>query len=144
MNHNIDKSQFNRPFVFWITVSVLGYFILHNLGGLVVAQDLVAILPIVIQSILMGLVLTKHKYARIAILGWSMVVLIVASGLILTGQFVIDAVAGFSAPPVALYVRHSIYLVVGIILYKLTKGTVTVVARTMTASTPLPDPNNAA
>lgn len=65
----------SNPFIY-ILVGVLGLLLLNNLLVLFQAGGLFNLLPITVQSIILYLVITKHKWVRLAIRLWAVLMLL--------------------------------------------------------------------
>lgn len=68
-----------------VLIGILSALILFNLYATITTQNLIGILPILIQSALVYLLITKHTFSQKALKIWVMVVFFGAQGLKIIG-----------------------------------------------------------
>ncbi|MFT5748109.1 MAG: hypothetical protein ACI920_003503, partial [Saprospiraceae bacterium] len=68
-----------------VLIGILSVFILYNIYATITTRNLIGILPILIQSVLIYLLITKNIISQKAVKVWIIVVLFGAQGLILIG-----------------------------------------------------------
>ncbi|MFB2121241.1 hypothetical protein [Parapedobacter sp. 2B3] len=123
----IKQSHFTDKTAYWAVISIIGGLLLWNLYATVTTGRLVGLLPITIQSILLGLIFMKHQYARIGIKIWAIVFLAIASGLQFFGRLLEDAVNGFPDVDWQHYLTKLVTGLIGIVLVICVNRTVQVV-----------------
>lgn len=123
----MKQSHFTDRTVYWAVISIIGGLLLWNLYATVTTGRFVGLLPITIQSVLLGLIFTKHQYARIGIKIWAIVFLVIASGLQFFGRLLEDAVNGFPDVDWQHYLIKLVTGLIGIILVICVNRTVQVV-----------------
>jgi len=114
----------NKPF-FYVLLGYISSLILYNIFLGITTKNYLALLPIAIQSVLLFLMLTYNKYARIALIWWTTIFQIIGFSLILMGSLLSLAGYAHKVTPVNKIIISSIELVIGItiltFLYKTVK-----------------------
>lgn len=84
-NQPMEKTFFkNQPFQALI-IATLGLLICWNLYTFLISMSLMALIPTLIQIIVLVLVLMKHKHAKMGINVWA-VILMLGGGLVVLGK----------------------------------------------------------
>jgi len=101
----MKKSHFTNRTIYWIITVAIGGLMLWNFYVYVLTGQLVALLPLLIQGILLWLIIYNHRYAKIAIRLWAIIFLCIASGLQFFGRLLQDFVEGFVNNDSTYYLR---------------------------------------
>jgi len=80
------KTIFKNKRFFYLLISFIALLILWNFYVLIQAKNYWAFLPISIEAILLALILTYNQYARIAILVWTAIFIIMSPALSALGS----------------------------------------------------------
>ena len=75
----------NKKF-FYLLISFIVLFILWNFYALIKANNYWAFLPVSIEAILLLLIITHNRYARIATLIWTIIFIIISPALSVLGS----------------------------------------------------------
>ena len=81
----MEKTFFKNQTFQVLIIVVLGLLICWNLYTFLLTKSLVALLPTIIQIVVLILVLVKHKYAKMGINVWA-VILMLGGGLVILGK----------------------------------------------------------
>lgn len=120
------KSHFkNKTFLWVITIYLCGITI-WNLYNTFVNSNPLGLFPIILQSILLILILMKHKFAKIGIKVWAILFLITGSGLQFVGRLLQDVGSGFVKVDFQHYLITGVTVFVGIFIVILSNKTVEV------------------
>ena len=98
-----------------------------NLYATITTGKLIGLLPITIQAIIIGLILTKNQYAKIGVKIWAIVFLVVASGLQFVGRLLQDAADNFANAQALHYITTGFTVLVGIMIVVYVNKTVEVI-----------------
>lgn len=98
-----------------------------NIYATTTTGKLIGLLPITIQAILIGLILTKNQYAKIGIKVWAIIFLAIASGLQFIGQLLQDAVDNFANASSLHYITTGFTVLVGVLIVVYVNKTVEVI-----------------
>ena len=98
-----------------------------NIYATIDTGKLSGILPITIQGVLLALILTRNQYAKIGIKIWSIIFLIIASGLQFFGRLLKDAVDNFVNANSLHYITTGITVIIGIMIVLYVNKTVEVI-----------------
>jgi len=120
------KSHFkNKTFLWVITIYLCGITI-WNLYNTIVYSNPLGFFPIMLQSILLILILMKHKFAKIGIKIWAILFLIIGSGLQFVGRLLQDVGHEFVKVDFQHYLIKGVTVFVGIFIVILSNKTVEV------------------
>jgi hypothetical protein len=119
------KSIFTNSGFYWAIVLFLGALLLWNLFSLVAYKQYLALLPIIIQGVLLILIFKGHEHARGGIKIWAIIFLIVSSSLRLIGSLfgsLLDASSG----NLDFYLTNVVTVLIGVGIVDYTNKTVKV------------------
>jgi hypothetical protein len=122
---------FKNALFYNLLISVIVLLVLYNIYSFIKTANALAFVPIIIQSLLLVLIFLKHQSAKIAIIIWASIVLIIGSGLeIITAVMDISngLIDGFNSIPVDSYIFNLIDIVIGVLIISYTRRTVQVVS----------------
>lgn len=88
-------------------------------------QEIWGIIPIVIQAIIIGMIITKHRFAKIILKIWAIIFLVIGSSLQIVGQGIQDILDG-RAIDFMFYFVAGINLLIGSLVVYYTNTTVIV------------------
>lgn len=83
----MEKTFFKNQTFQVLIIAVLGLLICWNLYTFLILKNLIALIPTLIQIIVLVLVLMKHKNAKIGINVWA-VILMLGGGLVILGKLI--------------------------------------------------------
>lgn len=118
-------TEFKNQTFYYCVLSLLGCLIFYNCYVILYFQEVWGIIPIVIQSIIIGLIITKHKFAKITLKVWAIIFLVVGSSLQILGQGIQDVLEQRMAD-LMFYLVAGINLLVGSLVVYFTNKTVIV------------------
>ncbi|MDO5614752.1 MAG: hypothetical protein Q4G16_01070 [Cruoricaptor ignavus] len=120
------KTYFQNNTFYWLLILFIGTLIAWNTFFLFSRFEFIIFLPIIIQTILLYLIVTKNKYAKLGIKIWTIFFLIIAYGLQFFGQTLKFFATNFTEFDGLNYFRVLLFLVIGIFLLIFTNKTVEV------------------
>lgn len=123
----MKQSQFSNQTVYWTIIAVIGGLMIWNLYATITTGRLIGLLPISIQGVLLGLIMTKNQYAKNGIKIWAIVFLAVASGLQFVGRLLQDAADNFENAIALPYITTGFTVIVGILIVISVNKTVEVI-----------------
>ena len=122
----MEKAQFNNEFYYWSVIIILGGLFIWNLTALA-SGSLISLMPLTIVGLVLFLFATKNKFSRIAIMIWSVVFLIIASGLQLVGRLMTDSIGNFVAFDLPFYVKVILSPIAGLFIFIYGKNTIEII-----------------
>ena len=84
------------------------------------------LIPILIEIALLILILTKNQYAKLSILIWAVIALIIGFGFELIASLIDDFNTDFQATEIDSLIYNTLGLIAGILIIDYTKRTVSV------------------
>ena len=123
----MKKSHFTNQTVFWVILVIIGGLMIWNLYATVATGKLIGLLPITIQAVLMGLILTENQYAKVGVKIWAIIFLAIASGLQFIGRLLQDTADNFANADALHYITTGFKVLVGIMIVVFVNRTVEVV-----------------
>lgn len=118
------KSRFKQPLIELLTLSLIVGFLLVNIVRILSSLNFMQLLPIAIQSAILALYFTKHKYLSIGLKIWS-VLFILGSGL----TVVAFALGGFAEMPSSKLIWVAIDFIVGVLLWLIASSEIELVVK---------------
>lgn len=98
-------------------VGFISMILLFNIYSIIFNFQFIFLLPIIIQLTLLSLIFIKHFSVQLLLKIWSMVFLVVASALSLSGKILIGFSNDFKNFNFADYLPKVILLFIGLIIY---------------------------
>jgi hypothetical protein len=123
----MKKTLFTNQSVYWTIIVIFGGLMTWNLYVTIITGKLIGLLPLTIQAIIIGLILTKNQYAKIVVKIWAIIFLVVASGLQFVGRLLQDAANNFANAQTLNYITTGFTVLVGIMIVVYVNKTVEVV-----------------
>jgi len=118
------KTYFNNITFYWILISSISLLLLINVITFISTLNPIALLPIIIQSLLLFLIFSKHKYAKIGIKIWTILFLLIANGLQLLGA-ILQTISSTNPNITMLdYLKFIVLIVIGVAILVFTNKTV--------------------
>ncbi|MEZ5044571.1 MAG: hypothetical protein R2828_32045 [Saprospiraceae bacterium] len=112
-----------------VLIGMLSALILYNIYGAILTQNLIGILPLLIQSVLIYLLISKNTFSQKAIKIWVIVAFFVAQGLRIIGIGMQAWAKNMRGEETALEMLSSdkmiyavVFVFIGIIIWILNKG----------------------
>lgn len=110
-------------------ILIISTLLIYNIYSTIISKNLIGVLPIILQSVLIYLLLTKNKLAQNVIKIWTIIVFFIAQGLRIIGmgmqtlgknmQGEENATEILSTEKILL---AAILIIIGIIIWNLNKG----------------------
>ncbi|MFT4699267.1 MAG: hypothetical protein ACI9SJ_002433 [Flavobacteriaceae bacterium] len=122
----MKKSYFKDQTLYWVIIIILGGLLIWNSTILLAYQKLIGLLPILIQTVLLILISTKHEYAKIGIKIWTISFLIVGPSLQFFGRLLNEILNGFEVISIQHYAITGLKITIGILIILYTDKTVVV------------------
>jgi hypothetical protein len=129
----MEKIQFNNNLFYWALIFIVCTILLKTICITIFFNQLIDIpeiivesVEITVESVLLFLIIKKHKYARIGIILWISMFLItlpVYKSIKLLG---LSLIFGFDIPAFQFYIEQIINIIIGIVLLYFTLKTTTV------------------
>jgi hypothetical protein len=123
----MKKTHFTNQTVYWGIIAIIGGLLFINLYTTFIKAQLIGLLPITVQSVLLGLTITKHQYAKQGIKIWAIIFLVIASGLQFVGRLLNDLFDGLSNTDAQHFLTTGITAFVGVLIVIYVNKTVEIV-----------------
>lgn len=123
----MKTSHFSNKTVYWTIIAFIGGLMIWNIYVTITSGRLIGLLPISIQGVLIGLILTKNQFAKIGINIWAIIFLVIASGLQFVGQLLQDAANNFINANSLHYITTGFTILVGVLIVFYVNKTVEVI-----------------
>ncbi|MCX2680929.1 hypothetical protein OOZ15_13330 [Galbibacter sp. EGI 63066] len=121
----MEKTFFkNQTFQILIIVA-LGLLICWNLYTFLISKSLIALIPTIIQIIVLVLVLMKHKHAKMGINVWA-VILMLGGGLVIIGKTIKLLIGDDISDGIAKLALNVLIFIAGLAIYNFNQKTVEV------------------
>jgi|SRR5579863_1284417 len=120
------KTFFKSQKFYYLLICFIIGLIIWNLYSGIKGQNFWAILPVSIQSVLLALILTHNRYARISILIWAIIFIIGAPALGVLTDTITVFDEGFEKVNINGLVENLVSVVLGILIVDFTRRTVKV------------------
>jgi len=121
----MEKTFFKNQTFRILIIVVLGLLICWNLCTFLLTKSLAALIPTIIQIIVLTLVLIRHKHAKMGINVWA-VILMLGGGLVILGKL-LKLVAGDDIMDgIGKLILNIIIFVAGLAIYNFSQKTVEV------------------
>jgi len=123
------KTVFKNKTFFYLLISIISILLLWNLYTLISTGNIWALLPILIQTVLLILIFTNHQYTRIGIIAWTIIAFVgpcilgLLASLFDMGNDLIDSTKITDTNDI---IYKLIQLVLGILILDFTRRTVKV------------------
>lgn len=118
------KTYFKNAIFYWVIISLISLLLFLNLFAFITTLNPIALLPIIIQTILLLLLFTQHKYAKIGIKIWTILFLIIANGLQLLGAILQIMGGGNPTTTILDYTKFIALILLGVAILFFTNKTV--------------------
>ena len=122
----MKKSLFKNQTLYWLIIIIVGGLLIWNLAITLAYQQLIGLLPIVIQTVLLILIFTKHEYAKIGIKIWAIIFLIGGPSLKFIGRLLNETIDGFEDVSIQLYLVKGLTILLGVLIVIYTNKTVVI------------------
>ncbi len=118
-------TEFKNETFYYSALALLGCLILYNCYVILTFGEVWGIIPILIQAAIIGMIITKHRLAKVVLKFWAIIFLVVGSTLQIVGQGIQDF---FDHRDIdfMFYIVAAINLLVGSVVVYFTNTTVTV------------------
>lgn len=127
----MKETEFKNKYFYWIIILIVGALLLKTIFTTFYYNQSVGIFPMIIQFLLLIFILTKHKYARIGIIIWATLFLLLFSAVQLAQGLVRNFNYGIDISWLQYYLLISINLIVGtLVLFYTIKTTKVIVVNT--------------
>lgn len=121
----MEKTFFKNQLFQILIIVALGLLICWNLYTFLISKSLIALIPTIIQIIVLVLVLTKHKHAKMGINVWA-VILMLGGGLVILGKTIKLLIGDDVTDEIGKLVLNVIILLAGLAIYNFNQKTVEV------------------
>lgn len=131
LNNIMKETEFKNKYFYWIIILIVGGLLLKIIFTTFYYNQSVGILPMIAQFLLFIFILTKHKYARIGIIIWTTLFLLLFSGFQLAKGLVRNFNYGIDLSWLQYYLSISVNLIVGtLVLFYTIKTTKVIIVNT--------------
>lgn len=118
-------TEFKNQSFYYSILALLTCLILYNCYVILTFQETWGFIPILIQAAIIGMIISKHKFAKIILKIWAIVFLLIGSALQIILQGIED-VMNESEIDLVFYTVAAINLIVGSVVIYFTNQTVIV------------------
>lgn len=127
----MKETEFKNKYFYWIIILIVGVLLLKTIFTTFYYNQSVGILPMIIQFLLLIFILTKHKYARIGIIIWTTLFLLIFSAVQLAQGLVRNFNYGIDISWLQYYLLIFVNLIVGtLVLFYTIKTTKVIIVNT--------------
>ncbi|HVV56321.1 MAG TPA: hypothetical protein VHC47_13395 [Mucilaginibacter sp.] len=125
------QTVFKNRLFYYLLIGFITALLIYNIYIFIKMLNVFVLLPIALQLTLLTLIFSKNQYARIGILVWASIALLIGSGLDIIGSIMdipnnlIDNISSF---PVESYIFNLTDIAIGILIISYTRRTVLVIA----------------
>lgn len=109
----MKETEFKNKNFYWIIILIVGGLLLKTIFTTFYYNQSVGVMPMIVQFLLLVFILTKHKYARIGIIIWTTLFLLVFSVIQLAQGLVKNFNYGIDINWLEYYLSISVNLIVG-------------------------------
>ncbi|NAY93438.1 hypothetical protein GTQ34_16120 [Muricauda sp. JGD-17] len=121
----MEKTFFKNQTFHVLIIFALGFLICWNLYIFLISKSLVALIPTVIQVVVLTLVLMKHKHAKMGINVWA-VILMLGGGLVILGKLMKLSIGDDITDGLGKLILNVIIFSAGLAIYNFNQKTVEV------------------
>lgn len=121
----MQVTEFKNQTFYFCVLALLSCLILYNCYVIITFQEVWGIIPILIQAVIIGMIITKHRFARLILKIWAIVFLIIGSSLQILGQGIQD-ILDDRVVDFVFYIVATINLLIGSLVVYFTNTTVVV------------------
>ena len=121
----MEKTFFKNQTFQVLIIFALGFLICWNLYTFLISKSLVALIPTVIQVVVLTLVLVKHKHAKMGINVWA-IILMLGGGLVILGKLMKLFIGDDITDGLGKLILNAIIFSAGLAIYNLNQKTVEV------------------
>lgn len=121
------KTKFINPTFYYLLIIFISILLIYNIFSLINKFDLIILIPILIQTLLLYLIISKNKFAKIAIKIWTIIFLIVGSSFQIIGKILLLISYGFLEEKIIEFISILPILIIGILILVFTNKTVKVI-----------------
>lgn len=121
----MEKTFFKNQTFQVLIIAALGLLICWNLYTFLISKSLIALIPTLIQIIVLVLVLMKHKHAKIGINVWA-VILMLGGGLVILGKLIKLFIGDDITDEIGKLILNVIIFSAGLAIYNYNQKTVEV------------------
>lgn len=118
----------NKKFYGLLVVYIV-LLLIYNFYMAINVNFIFGIIPVSIQVILLILIFTKVSYARLSIMIWAIVFLIIGYSLKLIGDILVDFSNNFKTFKGNKYIYNMVELSIGIVIADYTRRTVVIISK---------------
>ncbi len=124
----MKKTIFKNKLFYKLLIAFIIILLIYNGYASIIARNIYGAIPICFGSILLVLIFKKNQYAKIAILIWAIVALIIANGLEVIADLMDVLNDNFKRSQLDSLIYSSIVLAIGILIVDYTRRTVAVIS----------------
>jgi hypothetical protein len=122
----MGKTVFKNRLFYILLIGFIIIFLIYNSYVFIKSSDIYVLIPILIEIALLILILTKNQYAKLSILIWAVIALIIGFGFELIASLIDDFNTDFQATEIDSLIYNTLGLIAGILIIDYTKRTVSV------------------
>jgi hypothetical protein len=121
----MEKTIFKNQSFYGLLIAALGILLCWNLWTFWISRSLIALIPVIVQIILLVLVLTKSKHAKLGINIWA-IILIAGPSLSILGKTIKVLLGDDVLSKIVPLLIQIVILFAGLVIYHYNKTTVEV------------------
>lgn len=121
----MEKTVFNNQAFHTLLLVGLGVLLCWNLYTFSISQNLIALIPAIVQVVVLVLVLMKHKHAKLGIKIWA-IILMVGPGLSILGKTIKLLIGDDMTSQIGALGIQVVILLVGLSIFHFNNTTVAV------------------
>jgi hypothetical protein len=131
----MKKVIFANKSFYSLLIGFIIVLMLYNIWISIRANNIYGIVPIFIEIVLLILIFTKNQYAKIVIMVWVVIALMIGPGFEIIANLMDDFENNFKIFNIESFIYNIICLAIGILIFDYTKRTISVVYSSPKAET---------
>ena len=122
----MKKTVFKNRLFYILLIGFIIILLMYNCFISIKSSNIYGLIPFLVEIILLVLIFTKNQYAKLSILIWTVIALIIGSGFEVIADLMDDFNTDFKATKIDSFIYNVLGLIVGILILDYTRRTVVV------------------
>jgi hypothetical protein len=122
----MKKVVFKNPYYYKGLIAILLILLIYNTYWVFFGNNLVGLIPVLVQSVLLYLIAVNHALSKKAIQFWALIFLVLAQFLRILGRFMKDFAIDFKDADLIFYLQAICVLLLGLVIHEYAKDTITI------------------
>jgi hypothetical protein len=139
----MKETEFKNKYFYWAIILIVGGLLMKTIFRTFYYNESIGITPMILQFLLLVFILTKHKFAKIGIIIWTILFLLLFSLIQLIQGIIKNFNYGINSSWVQYYSLISINVIAGIVILFYTVKTTKIVVVNKEQESKSENPNHA-